>query len=124
MTDRTGSAPTTGVSDVPARFADDTFYRALGAQRRRRSLAYVLTNEHCSVDELVDVLAGWETVGTEMVPDNCFDLLKVELYHVHLPILEEAGLIEYDEETGKISIEPLADPVKEFIHKSVEAEHS
>ncbi|AEN05657.1 hypothetical protein Halar_1956 [halophilic archaeon DL31] len=116
--------PNSAASDVPNRFADNGFFRALAAQPRRRTLAYLLSTEQCSVDDLVDVLCGWETVDTRMVSPDRAEQLDIELIHVHLPALEQAGLIDYDSAGREVALKPLAESVKRLIQQSVEAEHA
>jgi DNA-binding transcriptional ArsR family regulator len=123
MTERTWSSPHSEVSDAPKRFADDDFFRALSSQMRRRLLAFLLVNERCTTDDLVDVLCGWESVDTLIVPPECAEEVEIELFHVHLPLLEQAGLISYDDEAGDVALERLAEPVRAFIQGTVEAEH-
>lgn len=108
--------------EPPARFADDVFYRALAAQPRRRLLSYLLDREQCSIEELVDVLCGWETTSSRMVDSERAHQVHIELVHNHLPLLEAAGLLQYDPSDGEVVAEPLAAPVGELIRRSVQAE--
>ena len=48
----------------------------------------------------------------------------VELRHVHLPQLVDAGLVTHDVESGVVSAEPLDPLVEDLLEKSVEAERS
>lgn len=68
----------------------DELFEALSDERRRFVLTYVSEHGPTSLYELSDSL-------TEEV-DSTADTRSVttELYHVHLPKLETAGLIDYD----------------------------
>ena len=114
------SVETTG--DVPTRFGDDDFYRALTAQPRRRLLAYLLTHKQCPIDELVDVLCGWESVTNTHVDADEKEMIQTELHHAHLPTLEDAGLLTYNRSDEMVTVESLEQPVKRLIWQSVQAE--
>lgn len=109
-------------SEAPGRFAENRFYQALSVQTRRRVLAHLLTRDHCTVDELVDVLVGWEVTTSPMVDSARAEQLRIGLVHRHLPLLEEAALISYDRASGEVAIEPLSPPVEQLIQQSIEAE--
>lgn len=94
-----------GDEQAPAgRLADDELYRALASGRRRRLLALLLDQEQRTVGELATLLAGWEAAdeGGMLTPDAREHLL-VELIHVHLPRLSDAGLLAHDGETGVVT---------------------
>ena len=71
----------------------NTLYRSLQRPVRRRLLFNLL--EHNPKDAL-------------LVPENVhvgeteLDRLNLELIHHHLPLLEEAGLIRWDRESGRV----------------------
>lgn len=108
---------------VPPLFADDEFYRALSARPRRRLLAYLLEQEQSTVAELADVLCGWEVSGTMADPDRHRSARTV-LRHMHLPRLDEAGLVRYDREAGEVALVELAGPVQKLVRRSIAAEQS
>ena len=88
---RTDSAP---VSDS----ALDAIFGALAAERRRSVVRYL--DEHGSplaLDVLATVLATAEADGRVVGPDPAVaDEVYASLYHVHVPKLVEAGIVEYD----------------------------
>lgn len=106
---------------MPAQFGDDAFYRALAAQPRRRVLAHLLAHEECSVEELADVLCGWET-GEGMVPPERHEEVHIGLVHSHLPRLEAAGLAAFDPDERTVTAVPLPEPVEQLLRYSVAAE--
>jgi hypothetical protein len=120
MDERETSEITEGA--VPSLFADDELYRALAARPRRRLLAHLLACEQCSLEELVDVLAGWETdPGTTVGPERARQV-RTALLHHHLPQLEDAGLLTYDRERDAVRAESLEQPVADLVRTSVQAE--
>jgi len=110
-------------SEVPERFADDQFYQALAERRRRRILAHMLACDRCTVEELVDVLCGWEAATSRTVDASAVEQLHIELGHRHLPQLEEAGLLRYDRDAGEVIAESLSAPVEQLVRRSIEAEN-
>lgn len=108
--------------ELPDRFADDRFYRALAAQPRRRTLGHLLACDRCTVDELVDVLCGWEATTDRVVGPERALQYRIELIHRHLPVLEAAGLVSYDRSTDEVAVEPLAESVERLVRRSIEAE--
>lgn len=78
----------------------DEAFRALGAAPRRRALGHLLEGSGVvAVAELVDRLHTES--GTEAGSSHGVDGLSrldrhVGLVHVHLPLLEELGVIEFD----------------------------
>ncbi len=114
------SDPRTG--EIPERFADDQFYQALAERRRRRILAHLLSCKRCPVEELVDVLCGWEAATSRTVDSSQAERLRIELTHHHLPLLEEAELLSYDRDADEVTVESLSESVEQLIRRSVEAE--
>jgi hypothetical protein len=90
--------------------ADDTFYRALSAEPRRRLLAYLLEHGTATRDDLAAMLAGWETTETGGFsgPDD-YQRALVALEHAHLPMLDDADLVDYDDESAEVTLD-LDDP--------------
>ena len=71
----------------------DDFHRAMANPHRRRLLV-ALTDHDPQRDTLTpeDVHEG----------DRDLERLKIEMHHVHLPLLEDAGLIEWDRRTHEV----------------------
>ncbi|MFW5911105.1 MAG: DUF7344 domain-containing protein [Halolamina sp.] len=99
------------------------FYRALASTERRRLLQYLLDGEERTVDEIATVLVGWEVSesGTIGGPEDRNRTL-LGLHHVHLPMLDDAGLVAYDRDRGTVRIEPLDPTTVELVDRGVERE--
>jgi len=67
------------------------------SHRRRRIVCYHL-RETGSADlpSLVDTVTGWLTVGPGPDESVDTDAVRIDLHHVHLPKLDESGLVDYD----------------------------
>lgn len=111
--------------EAPTALADDTLYRALAARPRRHVLYYLLDNAEATVDQLADVLSGWEAAreGTVATLDT-HEKHRVVLRHHHLPMLAAADLIRYDDETGNVVIEHVDPIVRDLVRQSIAAERS
>ncbi|MFC5971421.1 hypothetical protein ACFPYI_08780 [Halomarina salina] len=80
----------------------DELYRILAVHRRRRVLdALRRTTGGTTVDELVARLAETAASG-DTPPDRT--QLRLELSHVDLPMLDEAGLVDRNPESGRVSL--------------------
>jgi predicted transcriptional regulator len=77
-------------SDVSAAFD------LLRDARRRGVLYTVMQNGRTSVSELARRIAAWQSAEGDESPDAV--TVETSLVHVHLPKLDDAGVIEYDHE--------------------------
>lgn len=113
-------------SDLGAvRLSDDRLYRALASTRRRRLLWLLLEEERRPVEEAVSVLLGWDVSTAEgMKTPEDRRRLVIELVHVHLPLLEESGIVSYDRKSGFVELETLDPPVEALIRRSVGSDPS
>ncbi|PSP78036.1 hypothetical protein BRC81_08230 [Halobacteriales archaeon QS_1_68_20] len=76
---------------LDAEVADDAF-DCLASSRRRHVLAVLRDRGTVDRDELARAVADREA-------DSTADAVAVSLYHVHLPKLADAGLVDVDDET-------------------------
>jgi len=91
----------------------DDLFRALANSKRRRLLSVLSAESSMSLDELTDILVGWEcTIDGPAGPDERAQV-KIELVHAHLPLLEDAGLVTVEDRTVRRAA--LADPVEGVI---------
>ena len=75
----------------------DSAFTVLSDEHRRELCRYVSTTDRSvfSMSELVDQLA----VDTS---EEHRDRLRLELVHVHLPMMDREGLLEYDRRQGTV----------------------
>jgi len=82
----------------------DQVFDILSSPRRRYVLYYL--REYGGPVELTDLaekLAAWENDTTvEELPPQARKRVYVSLYQTHVPKLQEAGLIEYDSDSGEL----------------------
>lgn len=89
---------------LPPSVRDD--YGAVLANDRRRAVVDILVEESRSLP--LRLLAGWTAAETEGVPldalpERCVDRTAIKLHHVHLPKLDEIGVVDYDPDEGRIA---------------------
>lgn len=78
------SFPITGLSE-------SEYYRLLANDCRRQALAILQeVGPALTVEELAADIAD------ESSPDHTSDVVAIELHHVHLPMLDDAGVVTYD----------------------------
>jgi len=72
----------------------DSLYRSLAHQRRRHLLRYLQTAEESVIklDTLVEDIVQKES--DSLTSDK--ESIRIDLYHVHLPLLNEKGVIDFD----------------------------
>lgn len=111
----------------------DDLYAALARHPRRRVLSYLLQQPTATVDELADLLVGWEAAASDraMGPDERTRVL-LELVHVHLPHLDDADLVVYDAEAdadaeataNEVRLRPIDEQVREAIGFALELDEA
>jgi predicted transcriptional regulator len=82
------------------------------ADRERRAIVRALkTNEgSLTVAALTDRLTGRRSK----------QVIRVRLHHQHLPKMERAGIVDYDQGSGRVSLTPLGRRVGEIAERTDE----
>lgn len=77
-------------SEIPS-VAPETVFELLGDHQRRAVFSYLENTEdgQASVSDIVAYVS--QEMGTAKTPSQ----IEVQLHHVHLPKMDDAGLIEY-----------------------------
>jgi hypothetical protein len=80
-----------------------TAYAILRATKRRFLLAHLNGQRHpVSLSTLADAYVEWEGATDETSLDERRQRAEVAFHHVHLPMLQQAGVVDYDVE--KLSV--------------------
>lgn len=98
-------------SDAEQRLSKDVIFELLKNRRRREVLAYLLeADETVTLGELAEQIAAWEN-DTEVsaLSSDQRKRVYVALYQTHLPKMDDAGIVEYDQDRGLISLADNAD---------------
>lgn len=102
---------------------DDDLYRVLASTRRRRVLYVLLDQGEVTIQELANVLAGWDaTDAGGMVTGDGYERIRIDLVHVHLPVLESSELVTYDRDRDVVELEAVRPAVRELVVRSVESQ--
>lgn len=87
-------------------------FELLANDRRQYALRYLTSSVGATpVSELADQLALCEGDHTH----DRYERIATSLYHVHLPILTDAGVVEYDPVAETIEVLPAADRVVTYL---------
>lgn len=105
-------------NDLPAAVPDDV-YRALAQSERRQLLSYLLDEQAVTLDQATDIIVGWKVTDEGAVGANERERIRGALHHIHLPLLEEVGLVSYDRERKEIQLSSLTEPVRGVIESAV-----
>ena len=95
-----------------------TVFDALRDQRRRYAL-YHLANCTYPVPftELVAKVAKRESEDSPPnIPDEVYERVAIDLYHVQLPKLDEYGIVDYTEDRELITVAESLRPLDEYLH--------
>lgn len=83
--------------DDTAGLSDSERFRVLADFRRRHVLDVLEdADEPCGLDGLATAIEAREVRTADA------DDVRITLHHVHLPMLDDAGLVEYDPATGTV----------------------
>lgn len=100
---------------------NDDIFDILSNSRRRRLLYYLEKRDgSAELRELARLIATAESDSdTEEVPSDAIRRVYISLYQLHVPNLQEFGLVEYDEDTTLVSMTERVDEMFElFVMKT------
>lgn len=98
----------------------ETIFNLLRNGRRRYLLQYLETQEGVvRLGDLADALANWEMEDEDAyVTHKDRKRAYVSLYQTHLPKLDDANIIDYNQPRGTIELGPDYQYVQEYLHHS------
>ncbi|WP_438267090.1 DUF7344 domain-containing protein [Haladaptatus salinisoli] len=87
-----------------SRLSRDQVFDLLRNVRRRYALHYLRRVNHTvNLSDLTDHVAAWEyETPPEELASKQRKRVYISLYQTHLPALADAGIVDYDRDTGKI----------------------
>jgi hypothetical protein len=97
--------------ETDERLSKDVIFELLKNRRRREVLAYLLdADETVTLGELAEQIAAWENdTDINALSSDQRKRVYVALYQTHLPKMDDAGIVEYDQDRGLISLADNAD---------------
>lgn len=95
----------------------DTVFDLLSNARRRLILSYLQqADEPVDIFELARKISAVENdIDVEDVSDKQEKRVYVSIYQTHIPKLESAGLIEYDSDSGELTLTNRTTAFEEFL---------
>lgn len=124
--DRTGDEPAvqrrgesgTDDGDADGELSLDTAFGVLQNERRRRVLRHLWNREDggASLGDLAEHVAAIENGTTpEALTAKQRKRVYVGLYQSHLPKLDEAGVVEFDQKRGEVELTERSDQLKRYL---------
>jgi len=103
-------------------FSEEDLFQALRNRRRRYVLHYLKQQDApVELDELVERVACWEYATTvEELTAAQRKRVYVSLLQVHLPTMDQASLVAYDESTGTVALTEGATGVEIYLERTPE----
>lgn len=105
----------------------DELFHLLKSERRRRALRYLLDaeSEPVRMRTLAEAVAAEEYDKTvEQLHTDERQRVYITLYQSHLPQLDRAGVIDYNQSRGQITTTPLVEEFEDYLETSTRAESS
>ena len=98
----------------PNRLTNDALFDVLSDGYRRYFIYSLLERDVVSGDDLREAAADWVTVEGGTAADR----LVVRFYHVDVPIMVQAGLVDYDPTDDSFSLGEISPGVREILRRS------
>jgi len=94
----------------------DTIHDLLSHQRRRSAIAVLDKHGSIALADLAEEVTRHER-EVPITETSEEEVLRVylSLWHVHIPKLAEADVVEYDQETDMVGLGEYGDQVREFL---------
>ena len=81
-----------------------SIYKVLSKERRWLALQYVQSHRTLALADLAELVAeDEEDQAVQEIAEEIVRDVYVSLYHAHVPLLEEADLVQYDQEQDLVS---------------------
>lgn len=115
---RAGENASTTSDEQPAELSKDELFHLLQNQRRRQVLVFLQdTDGEVNMRDIAEQVAAWENDTTiEALDSNERQRVYIALYQSHLPKLDEAGVLTYNQQRGIVSRTALADQLDAYLN--------
>lgn len=113
VTEQSGGGGSTGHPNV----SNDERFEVLSNHRRRYALHYLQRNgDRATLGELADQVAAWENgIDTDSVSYDERKRVYTSLQQIHLPRMDETGVVEFDDRDGVVQLGPTAHEVDVYL---------
>ncbi|WP_221621722.1 DUF7344 domain-containing protein [Halocatena pleomorpha] len=108
----------TASDDRPSELSKDELFHLLQNQRRRQVLEFLQdTDGEINMRDIAEQVAAWENDTTiDALDSNERQRVYIALYQSHLPKLDEAGVLTYNQQRGIVSRTALADQLDAYLN--------
>jgi len=95
----------------------DDCFDLLSNHRRRYTLHYLQRNgDGATLGDLADQVAAWENdIETDAVSHAERKRVYTSLQQVHLPRMDEMGVVEFDDREGRVTVGPAAEDLDVYL---------
>ena len=102
--------------------SQDLVFDILSSSRRRFVLYYLRqVDEPVDLTELAEEVAAWENeCSVEELTTQQRKRVYVSLYQTHVPKLESVGLVDYDRDSGEVSLTSRAYQLDNYLEESTQ----
>lgn len=99
------------------RLSQDLVFDVLSSPRRRYVLYYLREHDgSVELSELSSQVAAWENeTPVEELTDQERKRVYVSLYQTHIPKLNDVGLVEYDQQSGVVTLTERVDQIDDYL---------
>jgi len=100
--------------------SQDDVFELLSSPRRRYVLYHLREGgEPIELTTLAEQVAAWENeTSVEEITEQERKRVYVSLYQTHIPRLDEAGVVNYDKESGLVSLHPDASEIDTYLNST------
>ncbi len=121
LTQRRGVSFDTGNPDEET-LSKDQIFELLKNRRRRDVLEYLMSVDRtATLSELAEHIAAWENdVEVAALNSSQRKRVYVALYQTHLPKMDKAGIVDYDQDRGKITLSENAAVLETYLDRDRE----
>lgn len=104
--------------------SQDVIFDVLSSSRRRYVLYYLSQrDEPVELPSLAEEVAAWETeTSVDELSSQERKRVYVSLYQTHIPKLEEVGLVDYDQDSGEVSLTERSGQIQSFLREPASRE--
>jgi hypothetical protein len=115
--DPTTQSPTDDSVDQPTGLPKDVLFGLLSARRRRRVLEYMRAHGgETTLSDLADHIAAQENdTEIRLLTSQQRKRVYVALYQCHLPKMDDANVIEFDQARGTVRLRPEAQELAPYL---------
>lgn len=113
--------PAVDAGPTDAELTLDTVHQLLSARRRRYALYCLYLYENpVRLADVADRVTEWEQDGTSVPEDRL--RMYTNLYHVHVPKLDDAGVVAYQQDEDVVELAANAARLRPHLEQTAETD--